>query len=170
MKEIWKDIKDYDGYYQVSNIGRIRSLPRKESPHLQAIKHVIRKDGYHWFTARRDGTPKQIRIHRAVAQSFITNEQGFDIVNHIDGDKSNNTTENLEWCTAKENVRHAHRLGLVNHVKGENHGRAKLKELDVIRIKQLLDSITLDELADIYSVSRPTIEAIKYGRTWGHVK
>lgn len=95
--EIWKDVADYEDYYQVSNLGRIRNK----------ITHRILKpsksNGYYHISLRY-GSKKEFLIHRLVAKAFIPNPLNFSYVNHKDENKLNNSAENLEWCTAKYNV------------------------------------------------------------------
>ncbi len=103
MIEIWKNIKGYEGLYQVSNFGRIKSLPRCTT------KGGIRKlriysNGYLYFSAWKNGKVKMLLIHRVVAQAFIPNPNNCPQVNHKDENKTNNCVSNLEWCTAKYNT------------------------------------------------------------------
>lgn len=102
MIEIWKDVKGYKGLYQVSNLGRIKSLPRFTT------KGGIRKlrshaNGYLYFSAWKNGKVKMLNVHRLVAQAFISNPNNYPQVNHKDEDKTNNEVSNLEWCSAKYN-------------------------------------------------------------------
>lgn len=106
MKEIWKDIPDYDGY-QISNLGRLKSLKRNIT--MKCNKRgdynsigLYNKDGY-----------KRFNIHRLVAQVFIPNPDNLPCVNHIDGNKLNNCVDNLEWCTHSENSKHAYNNNLL---------------------------------------------------------
>lgn len=101
--EYWMTIKDNQNY-EVSNLGRVRNANT-----LRILKtHLNRKDGYH--RVNLDGKHKY--VHRLVADTFFDGDHtGFD-VNHIDGDKNNNCLGNLEWCTRKENIRHAFDTGL----------------------------------------------------------
>lgn len=106
MEEIWKDIFGFRGKYQISNLGNVRSKTR------EIYKQQTKRDGYKQVTLF-DGDYKQtITVHRLVALHFIPNPGLLDQINHIDGDKTNNTVTNLEWCTQKENANHAVRLGL----------------------------------------------------------
>ena len=105
--EVWKDIKGYESLYQVSNMGRVKSLPRLHHPYEQILAPHEVKGGYLQAELLRDGSKKGIKIHRLVAEAFIPNPEGKREVNHIDGDKHNNAVDNLEWVTSSENQMHA---------------------------------------------------------------
>lgn len=119
MKEIWKDIKNYEGLYQVSNLGNVKSLHRYE----KLLKPYINEhNGYVYVILYKNKKNKCCRVHRLVAQTFISNYENKPYVNHIDGNKQNNCVSNLEWCTAKENTQHAFKNGLIKIPKGkDNH-------------------------------------------------
>lgn len=128
MEEIWKDIKftdtdgkeyDYTGYYQVSNMGRVRSL----KGHTKILKPGKNKDGYLHYSLSENGKSKIFKAHRLVAHMFIKNPNNLPIVNHKDEHKSNNHVENLEWCTAQYNVQYSsHKIsGEFNGMHGKNH-------------------------------------------------
>ena len=106
MGELWVDIYGFDGKYQISNFGRVRSLTRSD------YKQQTNWKGYKIVTLFGDGFRKTIGVHRLVALHFIPNPGQLDQVNHKDGDKKNNRVENLEWCTNRENQRHAVKMGL----------------------------------------------------------
>ena len=112
MKEIWKDIKGFEGLYQVSNLGRVKSLKYMKSDKEMVLKSGKNKGGYSLVRLTASGKQYYL-IHRLVAEAFIANSQNLPCVNHIDGDKSNNTVENLEWVSHKENTRHAFDTGLI---------------------------------------------------------
>lgn len=109
-KEIWKDVYGYKGFYQASSKGRIRSLARisngvkVESKILSSRK---RKDGYIRVCFHKDGLKKYYYAHRLVAIAFKHNPKRRKQVNHIDGNRQNNHSSNLEWCTALQNTRHS---------------------------------------------------------------
>ncbi len=122
MEEIWKDIPGYEGYYQVSNKGRVRCLERyvsrNDGRHGLVIQRVdpriIRpltlKTGYKSVMLHKEGKTKRTTIHRLVALAFIPNPHNKRTVNHKDGVRTNNNVENLEWCTQSENILHASRV------------------------------------------------------------
>lgn len=116
MKEIWKDIKGYEGIYEVSNLGNFRSITRKDKFGRKFSgryrKTQIDKDGYLFITLWHNGKCKNCRAHRLVAEAFIPNIDNKPIVNHIDGNKKNNNVLNFEWCTNSENDLHAFKMGL----------------------------------------------------------
>lgn len=134
--EVWKDIKGYEGYYQVSNLGKVKRLAKKvlQSNGSLAIyrERVLKEEntkGYLRVTLSRGNKQKRFLIHRLVATHFILNINKKRFVNHIDGNKENNKFINLEWCTSSENEIHSYSvLGKVNFNR-------KLKELDIIFIK-----------------------------------
>lgn len=110
MTEIWKDVDGYDGLYQVSNFGRVKSFKHKTPRILKAKAHT---GGYLRVELYGNGQADGRFIHRLVAQTFIPNPENKPTVNHIDGDKTNNRIENLEWATQHENNQHAVKCGLI---------------------------------------------------------
>lgn len=112
MEEIWKDIEGYEGYYQVSNLGRVRSVDRYVK-HWQGgislfkgkiITGNDRTRKYKKVQLSKDGVSKGYYIHRLVAITFLPNPNNYPVINHKDEDPSNNCVENLEWCTQKHNM------------------------------------------------------------------
>ena len=116
MEEIWKDIPDYKGLYQVSNLGRIKSLQTN-----RIIKGGLTGYGYLHINARKDRKSHTLYVHKAVASAFIPNPDNKPQVNHIDGNKLNNCLDNLEWVTYSENNKHAYKTGLKKATKGKNN-------------------------------------------------
>lgn len=107
MIEEWKDINGYEGLYQVSNLGRVKSFKGKSE---RILKPGLNAKGYLGVNLYKNSKPKNIRVHRLVARAFIPNQENKPEVNHIDEDKTNNTVSNLEWTTGKENNNHGTRI------------------------------------------------------------
>ena len=170
MKEIWKEIKGYEGLYQVSNLGNIKHLKFKKKNVLtggfslikeRILKPVKHYNGYVYVDLHKNGSHKITAIHRIVALNFIDNINNKPQVNHFDGNKENNNVINLEWCTMSENMIHALNNGL---------SRTKLLPNDVIEIRKLLKTgLTQLKIADIFDVKRCVIADISSKRTWNHV-
>lgn len=181
MEEIWKDLQGYEGIYQVSTLGRVKSLGRtveKKSKLGKEFKMVVSEkvisghvsdSGYIEYNIRKNGRPKTIRGHRLVAETFIENPSNKPLINHIDGDKTNNNLSNLEWSTHKENAKHALETGLLsNFLKfARSKPRRKLSTEDVtVIINRLNLGDAMGRIAKDYKVHRETIASIKYFKTW----
>lgn len=174
--EIWKDIKGFEGLYQVSNFGRVKRLAHavktiKGQRNLgeQIKKQSVRKDGYMCVSIRKEGERFGFLVARLVAIHFIENPEGKSEVNHISGDKSDNNVANLEWTTRKENAQHAMRTGLMP--TGEGHGMSKLKEFEVKEMRELysMGNVSTGELGKKYNVSYKNVWLIVTNRAWNHV-
>lgn len=124
MEEIYKDIIGYEGLYQISNYGNIKSLERKH--HRGGIKKErilklrIDNDGYNQIILWKNSMIKSYRVHRLVLQTFLPTDNVRLQVNHKDGIKTNNYIDNLEWCMQSQNMKHAFAIGLKNHI-GKNN-------------------------------------------------
>ena len=127
--EIWKEIKGYEGYYLISNMGRVKSQSRKiyndgikgENKFYISEEKIINgridPKGYLRVALCKDNKQKDYSIHRLVAIAFIPNPNNKPCVNHKDGNKQNNNVENLEWCTYSENLKHAYKMGLKKKIR-----------------------------------------------------
>lgn len=174
VKEIWKDVEGYDGMYQVSSLGRVRSWRhgnmhpgKRKSPRI--LKTSKRKGDYGRVALLKSGAQKTRTIHRLVAESFIPNPHNKPCVNHIDGDKHNNHISNLEWVTFSENSKHAIREGLhpgLKALKGETNRNSKLTKGDVRLIREMQGKVSGEQMSRIFKVSASNISAIINNKTW----
>lgn len=160
MKEEWKDIKGYEGLYQVSNLGRVKSLERETIIGKNRIVHQKEKimkyttrSGYYNLVLRKNGKRTSKQVHRLVAEAFIPNPTNLSIVNHIDYNRKNNVVSNLEWCTQKENVEwskcHMHGRRNVNYSNTKERYISYRKSTNKYRIiidkKEYKNCDTLEE-------------------------
>lgn len=127
MQETWKPIKGYEGLYEISNLGRVKSLPKfycnNSTLHKERFLKPQNKKGYYQVALLKNGKPKWISVHRLVAEAFIEKPPYLQI-NHKDGNKLNNRADNLEWCTGRENINHSIKIGL-QKPKGHTNSNAK---------------------------------------------
>ena len=121
MKEIWKDIKDYEGLYQVSNWGRVKSIKFGKERILK--QHINIKGGYYYVCLLKNGKHKNYYVHRLVAEAFIPNSYNLPQVNHRDENKLNNNVDNLEWCTNEYN----HNYGTINERISQSQSKPVLQ-------------------------------------------
>lgn len=175
-KEIWKDIEGYEGYYQVSNLGRVRSLDRTiESEHRSPqfmkgnIKKVIRRDdGYEYVVLYRDNKGKNKYVHRLVAKAFVPNPNKLPIINHIDENPSNNLPSNLEWCDHQYNLTYGDKVERVTNSKGYKERTKRLQKpiyvIDKNGNRKRYESITsaCNELDLHYSNVHKSLTGKKY--------
>ena len=125
MQEIWKDIEGYENCYQVSNLGRVRSLTRKVDTFYgqritkgKILKPLITNTGYFRVDLKQHQKDNYVSIHRLVAQAFIPNPNNYPVINHIDGNPTNNDVTNLEWCTQSHNVKYSYTNGNAKPTSG----------------------------------------------------
>lgn len=142
MKEIWKDIKGYEGLYQISNLGRVKSFRESTKYGMQKeyiLKPSLINSGYYVVTLYATNKRKRkFQVHRLAADAFICNNNNFPCVNHKDENKLNNCVENLEWCTYQYN---------------NNYGTARIRSINTQA--RTVNQITLDNvlIAKYFSVS-----------------
>ena len=113
LNEEWRDIEGYEGLYQVSNLGRVKSLNYNHTKSERILKGTPDKDGYLRVALFKDGR-KDYRVHQLVAKMFIPNPGNLQVINHKDENKQNNTAKNLEWCTVAYNNTYGDRLKKVS--------------------------------------------------------
>jgi len=177
MKEIFKDINGYEGLYQISNLGKVKSLHRirkgkggSNCPVRERIcKTKLQNGGYEQATLIKNSEPKTLYVHRLVAEAFIPNPHSKAQVNHIDGNKLNNNSDNLEWVNQSENELHARNKGLKRRdCFGDKRyvlGKPKLNITTANEIRSM-KSLSTNELAEKYNVSRHTIKKIINNERW----
>lgn len=164
--EDWVWVEGYEGHYKVSNTGKVLSIKSNKILSLNRIT----KDGYNYVALSKNNKAKEFKIHRLVAIHFIPNTKNKPTVNHIDGNKQNNSVENLEWATREENMQHAYDLGLKEMHKGSKHSRAKLTNEQVVEIKATYQRYKRGfgsvALAKKYGVESSTILRIVQGKRY----
>lgn len=187
--EIWKDVKGYEGYYQVSNYGNAKSIDRyvnHPSGGFRFCKGIILKqkpdkDGYLSVNLKKKQIGSTRKIHRLVCEMFLDNPKSKPEVNHINGIKFDNRLSNLEWCTKSENRQHAYDAGLQNGLsrRGSKNNFAKLSKDQVLKIREdysgdarglskdkIETMITQKDLAKKYNVSSSCISFILKNKSW----
>jgi len=179
VREEWKPVVGYEDFYECSNLGRFRSLPkvvngrwgkcRYKGKVIKVMESLI--TGYGLICLVKENRKKTtIRSHRLIAKAFIPNPDGKLYVNHIDLNKMNNRVDNLEWVTAKENTAHARASKEWNVLRGENAPTAKIKEHQVIEIRKLFASgMKQHEIQKHLTLTKGIVFNVITGRTWKHV-
>ena len=170
--EEWKDISEYEGLYQISNYGRVRSmdrldrLGRKNKGRLRS--GYVTKAGYRMVDLWKLGVRSKFSIHRLVMREFYGPS---DLcVNHKDSDRLNNKLENLEYCTHKQNTQHAIKTGSMTFKSGEAVWSSTLTEEQVKSIKtDLIYKMKQKDIAALFGVSKSNIANIKNEATWKHI-
>lgn len=117
MHEEWKPINGFEGLYEISSYGRVKSF--KSHPSGKILKTNLDANGYPKISLSKKGAKKDTTVHRLVAETYLPRVDGKTCVNHIDGNKANNRLDNLEWCTYSENIKHAIRTGLYGGISKE---------------------------------------------------
>lgn len=182
VEEIWVPVKGFEGKYEVSTWGEVRSLDRS-STYTNSVtgKVITRKIKGRVLTPKivnaayfivdlskgKRGDIKQASVHRLVAEHFLPNPENKPQVNHIDGNPNNNSLSNLEWVTVSENAIHSYEtLGK----GGESHGLAKLTEESVKEMRKLYGTYNYTELGEMFGVHKSTVARACQGLCWGFVK
>ena len=177
----WRRVKGYEGIYEISFSGEVKSIARERHCGHKGSRPQMMKEriltqsvdrlGYTRVKLSKNGRSDLKYLHRLIAEAFIENDQNYKEVNHIDGDKSNNSVSNLEWTTRSANMKHAFSLGLKNPVTGERNNKSKLTEREVREIRKLFnhDKYTQAKLSEIYNVSIANINYIVNNKTWKEI-
>lgn len=181
MSEIWKPVLGFEKFYEVSNLGRVKSLyrhiKRSDGTDLRLNERILKPglsgypgSQYYMVVLTAKGKKRTAKVHRLMCESFYGIDSTKKYVNHIDGNKQNNLISNLEWCTSSENQKHAYKTGLRQRNVGITNGRCKLNEATVRTIKSLLrtDMPQID-IARHLGVNVVRVNSMKAGRTWTHI-
>lgn len=177
-EEVWRSVVGFEGHYDVSNKGRMKSLQRTIETELtififkERIMKLQRKWDYLGINIRKNKKYTQISVHRLVAQAFLSNPNNHPQVNHKNGIKHDNRVENLEWVTAKENTNHAFTTGLKVPLKGEENPMSKITEEMVRGIREVYATghVSQVNVAKQYGITRDHVKLITQNRIWKHVK
>lgn len=183
MQEQWFAVPGYVGLYEISALGRIRSLDRyvrgvskTGTTHVRRRKGRVltphlRRDKYLQVALSREGIATIWLVHRLIATVLLEKPPEAVEVNHLNGVKADNRRDNLAWCTAKQNTQHAVQTGLHKAAKGERQGHAKLTDEKVREIrKRLGEGAMVKQIAAEFGVSTAPISYIKNNLAWTHVK
>jgi NUMOD4 motif-containing protein len=172
-QEIWKLVNGYEGYYEVSNLGKVKSCAKcwtygKKKESILKPSYV---DGhYDSVTFCVDGIKKYRTVHKLVAEHFCDNPNNYPVVNHLDSDIYNNMASNLEWTTSSGNSIHGYEHGRRIGMKGEKHGMRKITESQA---KELINrrnkGETITELSKYFNISIAQASRIANGKRWAHI-
>lgn len=165
-EEIWRDVVGYEGMYLISNHGRVQSLKRKGRLESRILRGDPDASGYLQLYLYRKQQRERVKIHKLVARAFIGERPERHVINHINGIKTDNRPENLEYCTSKENIQHAWKIGLM---KSGLRGH-KLTTEQIIEIRKLYkNGVSAKKLGEIFKVSRGMISSITQKKLWKHI-
>jgi len=167
----WKDVKGYEGLYMINERGDVYSIRRKGTKGGLLIPQ-IEGCGYLQVPFTKNNIRKFKKVHRLIAEYFISNPDNKPYINHIDGNKENNNISNLEWCTSSENNLHSVRIGKRPRQIGSLNGMAKLNKFKVQRIR-LMNEVTggknQRDIAKIFGVTMGMINKIVNRKNWIYV-
>jgi hypothetical protein len=176
QEEIWKDVVGYEGMYQVSNLGNVKSLSRivkYQENHSglrkeRILKQNLTKSGYVHVVICINKLNKTVKVHRLVALAFIQNTENKHSVNHINGIKYDNRVENLEWVTHSENIIHAYKTGLKKGIRGNKSHLSKLtiKEVEKIRLIHSEGKISQKKIGEMFNISQAQVYRIIKKINW----
>ena len=159
MSEIWKDIPGYEGVYQASDLGRIRSLDRFVCRYNKPGQVLSPNDNGKGYLSVMLGANNRKYVHRLVALAFLCGTNSKFEINHKNLDKSDNSLKNLEIVTRQQNQRHMIRNG--------KHNKAKLTKEQVLIIKNNPNNLSREQLTTLFNVSKSTISNVINNKTWG---
>lgn len=163
MIEEWRWIKGYDGHYEVSNLGNVRSTKIPPRPTRRPIPYTLspnkQNNGYLTVTLSLNAKPTMKLVHRLVAEAFIENEANKLVVNHIDNNRENNCVSNLEWCTHSENNIHSAKQGRMAR---------KLNLKQVANIRSWHNVLSNEEIGFFHAIQPFTVSQIVKRKRWAY--
>ena len=171
--ERWLPVVGYEGLYEVSSFGRVRSLDGAKAnghPRHGKVISTPLSMGYPCFNLCREGSQVQVRVHRIVAEAFLgPSPDGSETVNHKNFDRTDNRPENLEWLSHGDNMRHAHATGrcAANRVYTSGEDYRRLAPETVREIRRMYSAgFRITQLAHRFGISRPHVSRIVHGKVW----
>jgi len=170
MIEEWRDVVEYEGIYEVSNLGRVRRVKSGCGTRIGRIAKGSASRGYMQVNLSKNMIQRRHSIHRLVATAFLGQCPDGKEVNHKDGIKKHNAVLNLEYVTRSENIVHAFRNGLNVAAHGERQWKSKLTEDNVREVRRLLRKESQRSIARLFNVDQSTICSIATGGSWGWLK
>lgn len=174
MPEIWKTVVGYESVYEVSNIGNVKRVLAKKGTHPNRIlkPRQMNKTGYYYVNLWHENKGKSVCVHVLVAEAFLGKRKKGFVVNHKNNKRTDNRLINLEWVTHGENIRLGFAdLGRQKADSGENHAKAKLKNSQVLKIRELhaAGKHTNVQLGKMFGVDARTISEIHLRHRWKHI-
>lgn len=181
LGEEWRNVSGWEDLYMISNFGRVKSKNRKCKHPRNANKIHVKKEkvlkqhngrGYNTVLLYRNEWDKyRTGVHRLMAIEFISNPEKKPTVNHIDGIKTHNVLSNLEWATEREQQNHAVSIGVRNNTLGENCNLSKLKEEDVLLIREMYKTglYLQKEIGEKFGIREETCSNIIRRKSWKHI-
>ena len=170
-QEIWKPVVGYEGLYEVSSLGNVKSLSRLVNVSTwEKQKYILGKKMAFYINYGYNNVDlsnkkkKKCKVHRLVAEAFIPNPDKKPYINHINSIRNDNRVENLEWCTARENTLHGVAFGSV--LCGEANAKSKLKEAQVLEIFNRTKNETHINISKDYGISRSLVGCIANKKNW----
>ena len=175
--EVFKSIKGYEGYYEVSNFGRVKSLPKRWSvgvkgeTFLKTGKRTVKKLTYLFVVLCVDRVKKYASVHRLVAIHFCDNPNGYNVVNHLDSNTRNNYYKNLEWTTSSGNSIHGFKFGNRKGMIGAANPNTKISKEQVLQIKELckMGEISQKTIAEMFGIRQAQVSRINTNKRWNYI-
>lgn len=169
MDEIWKPIPRYEGWYSASNLGNVRRDKASPGTRVHILKNTL-TGLYYMIWLYKNAQKKHILVHHIIAETFLGERPKGLVINHIDGNKLNNSIDNLEYVTYSQNMKHAIRTGLWKHL-GEDNRLSKITNKNAISIREEYSkgNISQRKLAKIYGIKQASLWAIVHYKTYKNI-